>query len=225
MIRRPPRSTLFPYTTLFRSGERVHFGLEVGGAFDWLYIGPAADIANGVFYGVEGDMSGVRTSFASAAFVGFSSYRLGTKFAKFAVSANEVRKYARARRAAGRFQDGLNGNNRLSSASQVVYTNFVTLADGGVVFLKVGVSNGQVNFAGEAYRAKKQLGIWAKNAEKLRRLEDLGQSYTFGTRVEYVVPVMPGARSIAYEIEAALAKRLVEDGHLPWMLFHKMPRP
>jgi len=43
------------------TGERVHFGLEVGGAFDWLYIGPAADIANGVFYGVEGDMSGVRT--------------------------------------------------------------------------------------------------------------------------------------------------------------------
>src|SRR5260370_31580989 len=25
MIRRPPRSTLFPYTTLFRSGERAHF--------------------------------------------------------------------------------------------------------------------------------------------------------------------------------------------------------
>src|SRR2546430_13690363 len=24
MIRRPPRSTLFPYTTLFRSSERVH---------------------------------------------------------------------------------------------------------------------------------------------------------------------------------------------------------
>src|SRR3712207_7572344 len=24
MIRRPPRSTLFPYTTLFRSGRRVH---------------------------------------------------------------------------------------------------------------------------------------------------------------------------------------------------------
>src|SRR5438034_7387491 len=24
MIRRPPRSTLFPYTTLFRSGERAH---------------------------------------------------------------------------------------------------------------------------------------------------------------------------------------------------------
>src|SRR5215211_8488321 len=24
MIRRPPRSTLFPYTTLFRSGDRAH---------------------------------------------------------------------------------------------------------------------------------------------------------------------------------------------------------
>src|SRR3712207_7637095 len=34
MIRRPPRSTLFPYTTLFRSGvapERDHQALEDGG--------------------------------------------------------------------------------------------------------------------------------------------------------------------------------------------------
>src|SRR5690348_18192625 len=30
MIRRPPRSTLFPYTTLFRSGVMRH--VEVGGA-------------------------------------------------------------------------------------------------------------------------------------------------------------------------------------------------
>src|SRR3712207_8347049 len=30
MIRRPPRSTLFPYTTLFRSGERVLQGGEGG---------------------------------------------------------------------------------------------------------------------------------------------------------------------------------------------------
>src|SRR3712207_7633364 len=27
MIRRPPRSTLFPYTTLFRSEQRVHDGV------------------------------------------------------------------------------------------------------------------------------------------------------------------------------------------------------
>src|SRR2546426_5855634 len=28
MIRRPPRSTLFPYTTLFRSGDLIDDGLE-----------------------------------------------------------------------------------------------------------------------------------------------------------------------------------------------------
>src|SRR5690242_21289357 len=28
MIRRPPRSTLFPYTTLFRSAQYAHFFLE-----------------------------------------------------------------------------------------------------------------------------------------------------------------------------------------------------
>src|SRR2546428_7704813 len=32
MIRRPPRSTLFPYTTLFRSIERVRVAIEP----DWL---------------------------------------------------------------------------------------------------------------------------------------------------------------------------------------------
>src|SRR3712207_7720635 len=30
MIRRPPRSTLFPYTTLFRSNERPVAGIEAG---------------------------------------------------------------------------------------------------------------------------------------------------------------------------------------------------
>src|SRR2546429_6284602 len=33
MIRRPPRSTLFPYTTLFRSrGRSIHFGLSLSRA-------------------------------------------------------------------------------------------------------------------------------------------------------------------------------------------------
>src|SRR3712207_9422099 len=34
MIRRPPRSTLFPYTTLFRSGKEVAYTLMVGDAID-----------------------------------------------------------------------------------------------------------------------------------------------------------------------------------------------
>src|SRR3712207_9284082 len=36
MVRRPPRSTLFPYTTLFRSGiERIDDHLAVDGASDF----------------------------------------------------------------------------------------------------------------------------------------------------------------------------------------------
>src|SRR5687768_17882536 len=34
MIRRPPRSTLFPYTTLFRSDLVVHVGVEGGGVLE-----------------------------------------------------------------------------------------------------------------------------------------------------------------------------------------------
>src|SRR5687767_15438284 len=47
MIRRPPRSTLFPYTTLFRSdvGETVQFGaLRV--KTDACYTRPATEAAN-----------------------------------------------------------------------------------------------------------------------------------------------------------------------------------
>src|SRR2546425_6097211 len=32
MIRRPPRSTLFPYTTLFRSSPGIHLDRDVGSA-------------------------------------------------------------------------------------------------------------------------------------------------------------------------------------------------
>src|SRR5436309_7750353 len=39
MVRRPPRSTLFPYTTLFRSNDRVdHDGGEVGVAQETLVV-------------------------------------------------------------------------------------------------------------------------------------------------------------------------------------------
>src|SRR2546422_6884026 len=35
MIRRPPRSTLFPYTTLFRSFQFPYDEFSVGKPFDW----------------------------------------------------------------------------------------------------------------------------------------------------------------------------------------------
>src|SRR2546430_4188147 len=48
MIRRPPRSTLFPYTTLFRSPDRAHVdvpvereGVEVGGVLGMRRESPA----------------------------------------------------------------------------------------------------------------------------------------------------------------------------------------
>src|SRR2546430_13506311 len=42
MIRRPPRSTLFPYTTLFRSRRALFFGLLCGDRDRFeLFIGPS----------------------------------------------------------------------------------------------------------------------------------------------------------------------------------------
>src|SRR2546426_10684372 len=37
MIRRPPRSTLFPYTTLFRSMQDLPIGVDPGGADAWAW--------------------------------------------------------------------------------------------------------------------------------------------------------------------------------------------
>src|SRR2546426_2529895 len=41
MIRRPPRSTLFPYTTLFRSAVHISYKMPTGwfeGMLAWLYV-------------------------------------------------------------------------------------------------------------------------------------------------------------------------------------------
>src|SRR3712207_7006191 len=57
MIRRPPRSTLFPYTTLFRSGrERRGTAARAGvhraaGGADRLVPGPEGDRGGGVIVG------------------------------------------------------------------------------------------------------------------------------------------------------------------------------
>src|SRR5437868_9988753 len=56
MIRRPPRSTLFPYTTLFRSMQNINQAIDQGRQlsfnfdFDVLTTGPAAmNAGNAVF--------------------------------------------------------------------------------------------------------------------------------------------------------------------------------
>src|SRR3712207_7305870 len=39
MIRRPPRSTLFPYTTLFRSPQNGYYPVTYGGIEGWVATG------------------------------------------------------------------------------------------------------------------------------------------------------------------------------------------
>src|SRR3712207_9337530 len=45
MIRRPPRSTLFPYTTLFRSGVRVAHNLVSSNILDYIELSQDYSIA------------------------------------------------------------------------------------------------------------------------------------------------------------------------------------
>src|SRR3712207_7264359 len=68
MIRRPPRSTLFPYTTLFRSRALDEFGGELGikyGEDDYKQInatvtGPVADGLSARFTGLVRDRDAER---------------------------------------------------------------------------------------------------------------------------------------------------------------------
>src|SRR5256885_12518181 len=48
MIRRPPRSTLFPYTTLFRSAKKALEGLLAGGGFNQILAKPGKDLFHDV---------------------------------------------------------------------------------------------------------------------------------------------------------------------------------
>src|SRR5256885_12377960 len=50
MIRRPPRSTLFPYTTLFRSWQADGQGRYSVGAADFRGFGRAGTDADGVYW-------------------------------------------------------------------------------------------------------------------------------------------------------------------------------
>src|SRR5256885_9621115 len=57
MIRRPPRSTLFPYTPLFRSAQRdrLGHGLLESRVFDEHVIAARLDVQHGVIPGVVRD--------------------------------------------------------------------------------------------------------------------------------------------------------------------------
>src|SRR2546430_10350753 len=64
MIRRPPRSTLFPYTTLFRSISR---SFAATGQFDWRGERVDGSISASDFVAaLSGDRSGLKARLASA---------------------------------------------------------------------------------------------------------------------------------------------------------------
>src|SRR5256885_4590260 len=61
MIRRPPRSTLFPYTTLFRSGEVGRYALNIVLMMGfsvllmrWLFVGHASSLHLMLLVGMVG---------------------------------------------------------------------------------------------------------------------------------------------------------------------------
>src|SRR5256885_15029464 len=58
MIRRPPRSTLFPYTTLFRSAQRQDVGIAAAGAGHGHALSVAAVVAAQRAVGLVEDLVG-----------------------------------------------------------------------------------------------------------------------------------------------------------------------
>src|SRR2546425_5432317 len=58
MIRRPPRSTLFPYTTLFRSASAVAYGQTAHGTI----TGTVRDPSNAVVAGVKVTVANIATN-------------------------------------------------------------------------------------------------------------------------------------------------------------------
>src|SRR3712207_8507334 len=67
MIRRPPRSTLFPYTTLFRSEKGVMETMALGGHYGY----PVVDVRVTVFDGKYHPVDPSEMSFKMAGSLGF----------------------------------------------------------------------------------------------------------------------------------------------------------
>src|SRR3712207_7149840 len=75
MIRRPPRSTLFPYTTLFRSAEGSSAGVSLDGALDLVEIQQAEALG-----GFEGALELVALEYLGQVEEGARDGRYGDPF-------------------------------------------------------------------------------------------------------------------------------------------------
>src|SRR3712207_8971187 len=75
MIRRPPRSTLFPYTTLFRSRVEV-YRLDSNG---WVALATSQSLDRGRAVGARLKQSGTYAAFSKSGNVGLSIDRKSTR--------------------------------------------------------------------------------------------------------------------------------------------------
>src|SRR3712207_7728712 len=83
MIRRPPRSTLFPYTTLFRSGQRLRWVARAGSWYAHLRTSYAVHRTTGASMHVTASAISLNVADpeASAAFADRKSTRLNSSHA------------------------------------------------------------------------------------------------------------------------------------------------
>src|SRR2546422_8274384 len=101
MIRRPPRSTLFPYTTLFRShqhgheGRRDRVGEEVLDQLD-VVRGHAHEIAAAVLHHVSGDRKSTRLN-SSHGYISYAVFCLKKKKKKIKLNIVKARKVRKSR--------------------------------------------------------------------------------------------------------------------------------
>src|SRR3712207_7868433 len=90
MIRRPPRSTLFPYTTLFRSGPLVDGGPDLHPLGAAGGLGTAADPGPGARRATDRKSTRLNSSHANISYAVFCLKKKNNKLPALSVAADHV---------------------------------------------------------------------------------------------------------------------------------------
>src|SRR5437868_7969092 len=90
MIRRPPRSTLFPYTTLFRS-HHMTFGIEAVLLEELEALGGAALVEQGAFHQRDRKSTRLNSSHVSISYAVFCLKKKKKRTKNFGLSINQFK--------------------------------------------------------------------------------------------------------------------------------------